>query len=169
MAKFIEPDISITWLCDLNLSDLKKSGINAIFIDADNTISPWRVSKPTEDFNDFLKAAQENDISIILFSNAKGDRGKIYAKDLGIDCVANANKPLPNKLLKGMKERNLSKDEVLVLGDQLFTDMACGKLAGVKTVLIAPLVNHEYILTRILRFFERIYGLKVKYRVDYKK
>ena len=50
---------------------------------------------------------------------------------------------------------HLKKDQVMMVGDQLITDMQAGNLAGVETVLVKPLVETDKWNTRINRFFEK--------------
>mgnify|MGYP000033292519 FL=1 len=72
-----------------------------------------------------------------------------------ISFIAKARKPLPIGINKELKELNLQKDQVLMVGDQLITDMQAGNLAGVATVLVKPLVETDKWNTRINRFFEK--------------
>lgn len=59
----------------------------------------------------------------------------------------------------------LKKDQVMMVGDQLITDMQAGNLAGVETVLVKPLVETDKWNTRINRFFEKIIFSFYLYRI----
>ena len=50
----------------------------------------------------------------------------------------------------------LKKSEVVIVGDQLMTDMVAANEAGVRSILVKPLLNTDKWDTRINRFFERI-------------
>lgn len=65
----------------------------------------------------------------------------------------------------------LKKEQVMMVGDQLITDMQAGNLAGVKTVLVKPLVETDKWNTRINRFLEKIifFFLGLSHRVTFKK
>ena len=43
-----------------------------------------------------------------------------------------------------------------MIGDQLFTDVACGNLFKFYTIKVEPLTKNEGIWTRMIRFFEQI-------------
>ncbi len=49
----------------------------------------------------------------------------------------------------------LNKDQVMMVGDQLITDIQAGNLAGVETVLVEPLIKTDKWNTRINRFLEK--------------
>ena len=49
----------------------------------------------------------------------------------------------------------LKKDQVMMVGDQLITDIQAGNLAGVESVLVKPLVETDKWNTRINRFLEK--------------
>ena len=66
-----------------------------------------------------------------------------------------AGKPFAGRILKEIGKRNLSKDEVMLVGDQLITDVTAGRRAGIRVVLTEKLVKEDQITTRINRLFDR--------------
>ncbi len=50
----------------------------------------------------------------------------------------------------------LKKSEVVVIGDQMFTDVLGGNRAGLHTILVVPVTNTDGIATKINRTMERI-------------
>ena len=88
-----------------------------------------------------------------------------------IDFVAKARKPLPFAITRKREEMGLNKNQVMMVGDQLITDMQAGNLAGVETVLVKPLVETDKWNTRINRFFEKIifFFLGLSHRVTFKE
>ncbi len=55
---------------------------------------------------------------------------------------------------KAMRHFHVSPRQTALLGDQLLTDMLGGHLAGVYTILTAPIIEKDKLDTRINRFFE---------------
>lgn len=53
-----------------------------------------------------------------------------------------------------MKHYNVSPNQTALLGDQLMTDMLGGHLAGIYTILTAPIIEKDKWDTQINRFFE---------------
>lgn len=59
-----------------------------------------------------------------------------------------------------LKKHFKNKDEIVVIGDQIFTDILFGKLIGAYTIKVEPLdTSKEFITTKIFRFFERLFKL----------
>ena len=57
------------------------------------------------------------------------------------------------------KVENVSKENMLMIGDQLFTDIWGGNRFGIKTILVKPISSNEGIHIKMKRPFER-YVLK---------
>ena len=64
--------------------------------------------------------------------------------------------PLPFGFRKAARELGVPIGECAVVGDQLFTDILGGNLAGAVTVLVDPLTAADMAHTRILRHVERV-------------
>ncbi len=45
----------------------------------------------------------------------------------------------------------------MVVGDQLFTDVLGAKFLGLHAILTEPIVAKDWLGTRVLRFFERLF------------
>ena len=54
-----------------------------------------------------------------------------------------------------MKEFHYEKSEVVMVGDQLMTDIRAAHRAGIRSILVKPLVQHDSIKTQINRARER--------------
>lgn len=60
------------------------------------------------------------------------------------------------------KQMDLKKEEILVVGDQVMTDVLGGNMAGFYTVLVIPVVQTDGKITKINRFMERIILKRIK-------
>ena len=74
------------------------------------------------------------------------------AQDLGVPC---ARKPLPHGFRRALHVLELDARDAIVIGDQLFTDVLGAKLAGLRVILVEPLVRHDPWRTRPLRWVEQ--------------
>ena len=53
----------------------------------------------------------------------------------------------------------IPKNELVVVGDQIFTDILAGKFAGIRTILVDPVSQtSEFPATRVMRMVEKIIG-----------
>ena len=160
----LKPDIQIRSLADLDLFRLRQKGIKAVLIDLDNTISPWRQNRITREARDFFRRAAAEGIRVILFTNAKEPRARKAAAAAGLEVFPAAKKPFPGSYARIREQLGLKPAQILTIGDQIFTDTLGGNLAGCTTVLIPPLENNEYGGTKILRFLERLVGVRQTFR-----
>ena len=65
-------------------------------------------------------------------------------------------KPFSRGLRIALKRYGLSRDEVVLVGDQLMTDVASANNFGIRCILVKPLVESDAWNTKINRFLEGI-------------
>ena len=77
------------------------------------------------------------------------------ARELGLEAISHAMKPAPFALAAGLKRTGVRKAEAVMVGDQLYTDVWAGNLAGIDTILVKPQTTVDLWYTQIFRIFER--------------
>ena len=72
-----------------------------------------------------------------------------------------AYKPFPFAIKNWMIENGFKKDEVVMIGDQIFTDHLAAIFANIDSVLVKPITNRDFIVTRLIsrRLEKIIYNL----------
>ncbi|WP_143595114.1 YqeG family HAD IIIA-type phosphatase, partial [Terribacillus saccharophilus] len=88
-------------------------------------------------------------------SNNNEQRVKLFSEPLEIPFVYSARKPLGRAFKQAVKQMNLQKDQIVMIGDQLLTDVLGGNLAGFYTIVVVPIVKTDGKITRINRMIER--------------
>ena len=81
-------------------------------------------------------------------------------------------KPLKFKLNKFIKKENLKKEEIIIVGDQLLTDIFCSKRLKIRSVLVTPACSGDLVQTKINRFFDNIIRrkqLKKGYLINFER
>lgn len=141
--------IDVGWLLD--------EGVRCVLLDRDNTCVPrdsWVTPPAILEWLDRVHAAG---ISTCLVSNNfHGSDVERSARSLGSDAVHHAMKPLPFAVWAALRREGATPEEAVLVGDQLYTDMAAGNLAGVRTILVRPQSTRDLWYTLILRRFERL-------------
>lgn len=99
---------------------------------------------------------EKADIQVTIFSNNKENRVTVFAEPLKTPFVYKANKPLPRAFRRAQKTMKLNKDEIVVIGDQLLTDILGGNRAGFYTILVVPIVQSDAPITKFNRNLERM-------------
>ena len=128
----------------------QKQGIRLVALDVDNTLTTHDNPVPAEGVEAWLSSMQESGIIFVILSNNKAKRVASFAEKLRLPFVARACKPLTFGLTRAMKCYGVKKNEIAIIGDQLFTDVLCGNLKGITSVLVTPfeLEKHGFLKTK---------------------
>ena len=165
------PKYTIDTIYNLDPQKLNEMDIKAVFSDLDNTLLAWNKFETAKEMDNFNQKLAKAGITLVVISNNNAQRVGKVLDPYHIEFVAKSRKPLPFAITKKCEAMHLKKDQVMMVGDQLITDMQAGNLAGVETVLVKPLVETDKWNTRINRFFEKIifFFLGLSHRVTFKK
>lgn len=136
--KLFQPDGTCRYLTDITPETVAAMHCRSIAIDADNTSSYDLTTEPLPGTEDWVRSMKDAGIPVVLLSNAKTERAKVLADRYGIPVVGLAAKPLTQGYYRAAWKTKTRPKELLVLGDQLFTDILGGKLAGCRTVWVEP-------------------------------
>lgn len=134
---------------------LKQMGIKGIITDLDNTLIEWDRPDATEELIEWFKKMHDAGIQIVILSNNKEPRVKKFADPLGIPYIFKAQKPLTRGFKRALELLKMKPQEVLMLGDQMLTDMMGANRSKLHTILVKPVANSDGFVTRINRFIER--------------
>ncbi len=153
---------------DISVDDLHKMGAKAVALDIDNTICNDGRTNCIVGLKDWLKAVQENDIKVMIISNAIPRRPKIVSKMLNLPYLANAKKPKPHTLIKGAEMLGVKISEFAMVGDQIFADVMAANNCGAIPILVDALPGKTrfpiFYATRrrkaapIIAEFEKLHG-----------
>lgn len=155
MNSLFTPTWMIDRFSDIDPESLRKQGIKAIFSDLDNTLVIWNEPKGTEELQQWLSTLKNDHFPLIIVSNNNAARvGKAVAS-LDLPFMARALKPLSFGITRARHKLGLKRSEVVMLGDQLLTDICAANRAGVRSILVKPLTDTDKWDTRINRAIER--------------
>jgi len=149
------PDVYLKNITSLTPTLLRRWGIRGLILDVDNTLTTHDNPMPDPDVLRWLDTMRTHHIEMIILSNNNPGRIIPFAKELRMGFTANAKKPLVGGFRRAMDELGLSKDEVAVVGDQIFTDIWGGNRFGIKTILVKPMYPEESSFFRFKRRLER--------------
>lgn len=155
MLKYFLPDEHVPSVFDIDPIELKNKGIKGVITDLDNTLVAWDVPDATEDIRKWFQMMNGHGIQLMIASNNNEARVKLFSEPLDTTFIYSARKPLAKAFKKAQKQMNLKKEEIVVVGDQLLTDVLGGNTAGFHTILVVPIVETDGFVTRINRKIER--------------
>ena len=130
-------------LPDLTVELLKEHGIKLLMLDFDNTIVPYTTDVPTQKMAAWLQKLQGSDIRLCVVSNSKRDRVKRFCEQYGLDCITHARKPFSKGIVQCLVRYQIPKDNCALVGDQIFTDTLGANCAGISSILVKAIHNHN--------------------------
>ncbi len=138
------PDIVTPALTDLTLEDLQKRNIKLLMMDFDNTIVPYITNTPTPEVDAWLRRMAAAEIPVCVVSNSRKDRVKNFCAGYGIPCFTKAMKPFTRGIRECLAHYGIDPRDAALVGDQIYTDTLGGNAAGVTTILVRSLNNHNF-------------------------
>lgn len=133
-----EPTFWLKNVMQIDKEFLKKNRVRALILDMDNTLSMHDDPAAEDGVSEWLDEMRRLGVKMRVVSNNNTRRVEPLAKALGLEFTANGAKPLTFGVNRAVKAMKVSRRETLVVGDQIFTDIAAGNLAGIRTVLVEP-------------------------------
>lgn len=149
------PTFAVEAVYDLKPESLRKHGISAVLVDLDNTLIAWDNPDGTPELREWLDDMTEADIPVVVVSNNKHERVKRAVDPFHVDFISRAMKPFTRGINKAIERYNFNRDEVVLVGDQLMTDIRACHHAGIRSILVKPLVTSDAWNTKFNRARER--------------
>lgn len=141
----------------VDVDGLVEQGVRLVLLDRDNTCVPRDATAAPPEVAAWLDRARAAGLRLCLVSNNfHTTHVSRTARELGVDFVDHALKPLPLALRRAMRRAGVGPEATVMIGDQVFTDVAAGNLAGVRTVLVRPQSRSDLWYTHVFRVFERL-------------
>ena len=141
-------------ITDIKSEDLAQDNVLGLLVDVDNTLSTHGGQIPLEGLREWLSYMKDNGIEIIILSNARKKRVMPFAQKLGLKFIYFSFKPTPFGFFRGMNALQYKRENVAIVGDQLFTDILGGNTFGVKTYLVRPILLEDKLSFKIKRKLE---------------
>ena len=159
-----QPNYTFLSYREVSPAFLSAQGIKFLLLDIDNTLAPYEQPEPDDSIKQWLESLKAAGICAAFLSNNHGERVELFSKTLGIPVRYDAHKPLPRRAKRLLAELGATKQNAALMGDQIFTDVLCAHLSGIRAILVPPIVDRTDAGTRFKRRMER--GILKRY---YKK
>lgn len=165
MKKLLKADAYINSIFSITPDDLKRHGIYGLILDIDNTLVATHTKEADEKVISYIKLLNDHGIKTVIVSNARRERVELFSKPFNnIEYVYKASKPLGRGFDIAIQKMGLPKEQVAIIGDQLFTDVLGGNLKGIHSILLKPIDLNEPMLIRIKRIFEKPFLRKKEFK-----
>ena len=140
------PDMILPGLTAVTEELLLSRGIDFLMLDFDNTIVPYTTDVPTENMERWLRMMQTSKVRLCIVSNTKKRRVRDFCEKYGLNYVMHAKKPFHRGIDECLSRFSLRKEQAALVGDQIFTDVLGANTAGLTSILIPAIHNHNILL-----------------------
>lgn len=148
------PEILSRRVWEITPEALKALGVRAVLLDVDNTLQTHHEGRVHPDAARWIDAMRQ-EFSLCIVSNSKDFRVAPFAAAVSLPFVSLAAKPLPFGLRRAAAELGVGKEECILIGDQIYTDLLAARWAGVKMALLEPILPERGWSFRLRRRLER--------------
>ena len=155
MLSLVTPHLQLESILELKIDRLRSLGLSGLLLDLDCTLKDYPANGFRVEVIDWVQSLSSNGILLCIVSNAKPQRIEPLARELNIPFVATAFKPFPFGCHIALRKLRLNPQQAALVGDQLFSDVLAGRLAGIFTILVRPTSPEEPLFTRVKRPLER--------------
>lgn len=143
MIKYFYPFEYTENVFSIDFQKLRDKGYKGVIFDIDNTLV-HHGEDVTNDIEVLFTSLHNLGFKTLLLSNNSQERVEKFNRNINTLCISEAEKPKKNNFLKSLELLDMKKDEVVMIGDQLFTDIYGANTCGIDTILVAFMRhNHE--------------------------
>ena len=141
---------------DIPFELIKKENIKFIIFDMDNTLIDVN-KKYNDKLKSWIKSVKNMGTKLYILSNSPFEKKvKKIANELEMEYKFNATKPFLKGFKEVIKDSNVDIKNIVMVGDQIFTDIWGANRMGIKTILVNPINKKESIFSKIKRPLEKI-------------
>ena len=135
------PTVMFDNISVITLDYLKQNNIKALILDVDNTLTGHGSQQLEPHIKNWVEEMRNAGIKLVISSNNFKKRVMPFAEQVGMPFIAFSLKPSPHGLARARKLVNVSKNEIALVGDQVFTDVIGANIYGIKSFLVKPMYN----------------------------
>ena len=122
-------------------------GLRALILDVDNTLTAHGSQELPPDVAAWLDTMRAAGVKLTIASNNMPGRVAPFAKRVGL--------PSPFGLRRARRAMGVSRREVALVGDQIFTDALGANLYGIPVLLVQPMRQDTKATIRLKRALEK--------------
>lgn len=149
------PKLYLEKVTDITIEILKKYHIEALILDMDNTLLDFD-KKIVEGGKQWVEQLKRNGIKICIASNSgKKEKVEMLSNELEIEnYILWSMKPLKFGVKKAQKILKTKNENIVVVGDQIFTDVIVANRCHMFSILVKPIKEKDIWITKMKRPFE---------------
>ena len=162
IGKLFIPKKYVKNIFDIDYKQLEDNGFKIIIFDLDNTLGNIKEEKCNKEIVELINKLSSKFI-VIVASNSLKKRVLTFCSDLNCNLMYFCLKPFGLVLNKIKKKHNIDYEKMVIVGDQLLTDMFVGNRYKLLTILVDKKSDNDFKITKINRKMEKV--IKKKYDI----
>ncbi len=155
LSYYLVPDLMCRSVYDIPFQTFEKEGTRLVVFDIDNTLVSYETPEPDEKLKAFLQGFSARGIHVALVSNNSPERVERFNRELGFFAVPDAHKPSKKALQPVLEHFSVPQEQILLVGDQLLTDVWTARLWDLRAVVVEPIQKRENLFFRFKRVLEK--------------
>lgn len=154
--KMLYPNEYFNSVKEISIELLNKNNIKGLILDVDNTLINLERVMPAGVL-EWAQDLKRNGIKICILSNSNNiKKVEEVAKIIDVPYIFFGKKPFKAGFLRAKGILKLNSNNIAVVGDQIFTDIIGANRCNMFSILVKPIEEKDYLITRIKRPVEKI-------------
>ncbi len=133
------PDAAFSSVAAITPAYLAARGITALVLDIDNTLTTHDDPNLPAPVAAWLEQMRAAGIQLAVSSNNSEARVAPFAQKIGVKWVSKAGKPRARGFKQAQAQFGVPKQQMALVGDQLFTDVLGARCYGITALLVRPM------------------------------
>lgn len=135
MLKLLYPYEYAESVFSLNFHKLYQLGYRGIIFDIDQTLVAHG-KETTAEIDELFRNIHKFGFRTLFLSNNEETRIQSFNKNIETLYINDANKPNPANYLKAVEMMEIKKEQALMVGDQIFTDILGANRSGIASIMV---------------------------------
>lgn len=119
----------------IDYGKLYELGYRGIIFDIDNTLV-HHGKDSTPEVDALFRGIHQIGLKTLLLSNNGVDRIERFLRNIDSPYISNADKPAPANYHRAVERLGVPREQVVVIGDQIFTDILGANRSGIASILV---------------------------------
>ncbi|WP_242685739.1 YqeG family HAD IIIA-type phosphatase [Staphylococcus simiae] len=134
------PDAYADSVNDIDFQKIYDLGYRGIIFDIDSTLVPHG-AEVTKDIELLFEEIHAIGLQTLFLSNNSDERIALFNKNIQTQYIPMANKPNTINYYKALDMLDMAPSKVIVIGDQIFTDILGANRSGIKSIMVKYLLH----------------------------
>ncbi len=153
-ARYLFPGEYISSAFDIDYQALYDCGVRGLIFDIDNTLTTHG-DDATAEAIELVRKLFDIGFTVCFLSNNDEERCERFNRDIGAFYIHKAGKPLKKGYISACFRMKCNRNQVVFVGDQLFTDVYGANNAGIRSILVKPIAKREELQIVLKRILEK--------------